>query len=110
MDGGFVRVTRLHLTDVHPDPSLPWANGDVAVFAYLIDHPDGLILVDSGVGEGDELIDALYHPDHHDLAESIARAGHRIEDVSIPIEVLKSAPYNFRHPARPKQATAVTFI
>jgi N-acyl homoserine lactone hydrolase len=85
MEGGLVRVTRLHLTDVHPDPSLPWANGDVAVFAYLIDHPDGLILVDTGVGEGNELIDALYHPDHHDLAESIAGAGRRIEDVSIII-------------------------
>jgi N-acyl homoserine lactone hydrolase len=82
---GFVRVTRLHLTDVHPDPSLPWANGDVAVFAYLIEHSDGLILVDTGVGEGNELIDALYHPDHHGLPESIARAGHRIDDVSMII-------------------------
>jgi N-acyl homoserine lactone hydrolase len=80
-----VRVTRLHLTDVHPDPALPWANGDVAVFAYLIEHPDGLILVDTGVGEGNELIDALYRPEHHDLAESIAGAGHRIEQVSMII-------------------------
>ena len=82
---GFVRVTRLHLTDVHPDPSLPWANGDVAVFAYLIAHSDGLILVDTGVGEGNELIDTLYRPDHHGLPESIARAGHRIDDVSMII-------------------------
>jgi len=82
---GFVRVTRLHLTDVHPDPSLPWANGDVAVFAYLIEHSDGLILVDTGVGEGNELIDTLYRPDHHGLPESIARAGHRIDDVSMII-------------------------
>ena len=80
-----MRVTRLQLTDVHPDPSLPWAHGDVAVFAYLIDHPDGLILVDTGVGSGNELIDALYRPDHHDLAESIAKTGHHIEDVSVII-------------------------
>jgi N-acyl homoserine lactone hydrolase len=80
-----VRVTRLHLTDLHPDSSLPWANGDVAVFAYLIDHRDGLILVDTGVGVENALIDALYRPDHHDLGESILGAGHRIEDVSMVI-------------------------
>ena len=79
------RVVRLHVTDVHPDPSLPWAHGDEAVFAYLIEHADGLILVDTGVGQGNELIDALYRPDHHDLAEEIGRAGHRIGDVSMVI-------------------------
>jgi N-acyl homoserine lactone hydrolase len=82
---GLVRVARLHLTDTHPDPALPWANGDVAVYAYLIDHPDGLILVDTGVGEGNELIDSLYRPEHHDLGEAMAGAGHRIDDVQIVI-------------------------
>lgn len=80
-----VRVTRLHVTDVHPDPALPWADGDAAVYAYLIAHPDGLILVDTGVGEGNELIDAVYHPTHHDLSDTIARAGHRFDDVAIII-------------------------
>ncbi len=79
------RVIRLHVTDVHPDPSLPWAHGDMPVFAYLIEHPDGLVLVDTGVGEGNELIDALYRPDHHDLGDAIAEVGHRIDDVAIVI-------------------------
>lgn len=77
---GGVAVIRLHLSDTHPDPTLPWADGDTSVYAYLIDHPDGLILVDTGVGEGSALIDALYHPDHHDLAEAIERTGHHIGD------------------------------
>lgn len=62
-----MQVHRLHVATTHPDPSLPWADGDAEVYAYLIDHPDGLILVDTGVGEGNEVIDALYRPDHRDL-------------------------------------------
>jgi N-acyl homoserine lactone hydrolase len=80
-----VRVARLHLTDTSPDPSLPWASGPAAVYAYLIDHPDGLILVDTGVGKGNELIDALYRPEHHDLRLAMAGAGHEIRDVQLLI-------------------------
>jgi N-acyl homoserine lactone hydrolase len=80
-----VRVARLHLTDTHPDPSLAWASGPAAVYAYLIDHQDGLILVDTGVGKGNELIDALYRPEHHDLPEALAGAGHEISDVRLLI-------------------------
>ncbi len=80
-----MRVARLHLTDTHPDPSLPWANGITEVYAYLIDHPDGLILVDTGVAPGHEFIDALYHPEHYDLAEAISNAGHRVGDVQVII-------------------------
>jgi hypothetical protein len=72
MENDQVRVARLHLTDTHPDPSLAWASGPAAVYAYLIDHPDGLILFDTGVGEGNELIDALYRPEHHDLGEAMS--------------------------------------
>jgi N-acyl homoserine lactone hydrolase len=78
-----MRVHRLHLSTTHPDPSLPWADGDTQVYAYLIEHPDGLILVDTGVGTGNELIDALYRPEHHDLAEAIASTGHRLDDVAV---------------------------
>ncbi len=80
-----MHVHRLHLTTTHPDPSLPWADGDAEVYAYLIEHPDGLILVDTGVGEGNELIDALYRPERRDLSEAIARTGHRLEDVAIVV-------------------------
>lgn len=78
-------VCRLHVSTTHPDPSLPWADGDTEVYAYLIEHPDGLILVDTGVGEGNAVIDELYQPEHHDLGEAIAASGHRSTDVSIII-------------------------
>lgn len=57
----------------------------MAVFAYLIEHPDGLILVDTGVGDGNDLIDGLYRPHHYDLAEAVGQMGHRIDDVAMVI-------------------------
>ncbi len=78
-----VRVHRLRVSTTHPDPSLPWADGDDEVYAYLIEHPEGLILVDTGVGEGNELINELYRPEHHGLDDAIANTGHRMEEVSL---------------------------
>ena len=80
-----MRIHRLHVSTTHPDPSLPWADGDAEVYAYLIEHPEALILVDTGVGEGNEFIDALYRPEHHGLGEAIASTGHRLGEVSIVI-------------------------
>jgi N-acyl homoserine lactone hydrolase len=83
--GGQLRIHRLHLATTHPDPSLPWADGDAEVYAYLIEHADGLILIDTGVGLGNETIDTLYRPERHDLGAAIAATGHRIQDVVLVI-------------------------
>lgn len=75
-------VHRLHLTDVTPAPNLPWARPTFPVFAYLVMHPTGPILIDSGVGVGHALIDDLYSPVHHDLDEALARHGVAVDDVT----------------------------
>lgn len=67
-----IEVHRLHLTDVTPDPNLPWARPTFPVFAYLVLDPAGAVLIDTGVGTGNELIDALYSPVHHDLGQALA--------------------------------------
>ena len=82
-DAEVVLVHRLQVSTTHPDPALPWADGDTEVYAYLIEHPDGLILVDTGVGEGNPLIDELYQPEHHDLDAAIGAVGCRLGDVSM---------------------------
>jgi glyoxylase-like metal-dependent hydrolase (beta-lactamase superfamily II) len=79
-----VRVSRLHLASTHPDRSLPWADTDVDVYAYLIEHPDGLILVDTGVGSN-ELIETLYRPERQDIADAILGTGHDLNDVVVVI-------------------------
>lgn len=76
-----IEVHRLHLTDVTPDPKLPWTRPTFPVFAYLILDPTGPVLIDTGVGIGNELLDALYSPIHHDLSQALAAHGVAIADV-----------------------------
>lgn len=76
-----IEIKRLHLTDVTPDPNLEWARPTFPVFAYLVLDPIGPILIDTGVGSGSELIDALYSPVHHDLGRALAEHGVEIRDV-----------------------------
>jgi len=77
------RIERLDLATVelpidHPAAGL---GRSVAVHGFLIDHPDGPILVDTGVGFGNELIDELYQPTRADLGERLAQVGVELDDV-----------------------------
>ncbi|CAN5862251.1 MBL fold metallo-hydrolase [soil metagenome] len=55
------------------------------MFSYLVLHPTGPILIDTGVGVGNLLIDDLYSPVHHDLDEALDRHGVGIDDVETVI-------------------------
>ena len=80
-----IEVHRLHLTDVTPDPNLPWTRPTFPVFAFLVLDPAGPILIDTGVGIGNEFIDALYSPVHHDLDRALAAHGVSIDDIGTVI-------------------------
>jgi len=80
-----MRVFRLHLTDVTPSPDLPWARPTFPVFAFLVEHPDGPVLIDTGVGLEHDVIDELYSPVHHDLDEALAEHGVEVSDVTTVI-------------------------
>src|SRR3954447_8646339 len=80
-----IDVHRLHLTDVTPAPNLPWARPTFPVYAYLVMHHDGAVLVDSGVGIGNGLIDELYTPVHHDLDDALGRHGVSVDDIGTVI-------------------------
>ncbi|MGO9558259.1 MAG: N-acyl homoserine lactonase family protein [Acidimicrobiales bacterium] len=49
---------------------------------YVIDHPDGLLLVDSGMGS-DPDVDAHYRPRRHTLDSALAGAGVHLGDVAL---------------------------
>jgi len=49
--------------------------------AFLIRHPNGPILVDTGVGSGHAGIDKLYSQELVPLADALSRAGHAPSDV-----------------------------
>ena len=67
-----VPIHRLHLTDVTPAPNLPWTRPTFPVFAFLVVHPAGPVLIDTGVGVGNAFINELYTPVHYDLDEALA--------------------------------------
>ncbi|MET0419882.1 MAG: MBL fold metallo-hydrolase [Actinoplanes sp.] len=47
---------------------------------YLIEHPDGLLLVDTGMG-GNAEVDAWYQPARVALPEALAAVGVRLDEI-----------------------------
>jgi N-acyl homoserine lactone hydrolase len=76
-----MQVRRLHLTDVTPSPELPWARPSFPVYAFLVEHPDGSVLVDTGVGLDNDFIDKLYSPVHYSLDAALAQYGVEVSDI-----------------------------
>lgn len=77
------RIERLDLATVELPANHPAAElgRSVAVHGFVIDHPDGVILVDTGVGFGNAFIDELYQPSRAELAGLLAGVGIGMDDV-----------------------------
>ena len=67
-------VIPIHLADVTYPESHPLAGRDGPVLAFAIRHPDGLVLVDTGVGEGNAWIEENYRPRSRDVREALTAA------------------------------------
>lgn len=52
-----------------------------ALLGYAVLHPDGVLLFDTGMGEGDPEADAWYRPVRRPLHEALRGAGLAIDDV-----------------------------
>jgi N-acyl homoserine lactone hydrolase len=75
-------IVRLDLAEVELPASHPAAScGRVLVYGFCVVHPDGPILVDTGVGFGNEFIDELYRPERAVLADVLKRSGIKLESV-----------------------------
>jgi len=68
-------VVPLHLADVTYPASHPLAGKDGPVLAFAIRHPEGLILVDTGIGEGNAWIEENYRPRNRPVREALTAAG-----------------------------------
>jgi N-acyl homoserine lactone hydrolase len=55
-----------------------------ACLGYLVEHPDGLILMDSGMGT-DPDVDAHYRPARRPLVAALADAGATTDDVTVVV-------------------------
>jgi glyoxylase-like metal-dependent hydrolase (beta-lactamase superfamily II) len=67
-------VIPLHLANVTYPASHPLAGKDGPVLAFAIRHPDGIILVDTGIGEGNTWVDENYRPRVRDVREALTGA------------------------------------
>ena len=77
------RIERLDLARVELPVDHPAAElgRSIAVHGFLIDHPDGAILVDSGVGYGNVFIDDLYQPRRVELGGLLTQLGIDLAEV-----------------------------
>lgn len=62
----------LTLPDWHPEA---FGSRSAPVYGYVIDHPDGAIVVDTGVGEGNDFIDEVYEPRRVRFEDALAAVG-----------------------------------
>ena len=67
-------VIPLHLADVTYPAAHPLAGQDGPVLAFAIRHPEGIVLVDTGVGEGNAWVEENYRPRVRDIREALAAA------------------------------------
>lgn len=74
-----LKLATLALPDWHPEAH---RTPTCQVNGYAIDHPDGPIVFDTGVGTGSELIDELYDPDVLLLDEALNAAGMELTSVT----------------------------
>lgn len=76
-------ILRLDLAVIELPDSHPAARRrrTIPVYGYCIVHPDGPILVDTGVGFGNEFIDDLYNPQRATLGDLLQQAGIEMGEV-----------------------------
>lgn len=68
-------VIALHLADVTYPEAHPRAGAQGEVYAFVIRHGDGAILVDTGIGGGHDWIEAHFRPVRRPLAEALRARG-----------------------------------
>src|SRR5207245_10438837 len=74
-------VVPLHLADVTYPYGHPLAGEDGPVLGFAIRHPDGVMLVDTGIGEGNAWIDEHYRPRRREVREALRASGLAPESV-----------------------------
>jgi len=79
-------VHALRLADLIYPEGHPRYGETGPVFAFLVDHPDGPVLVDTGIGPPHQLIDRLYKPARYPLEEALAGLGLAPKDVRLIVK------------------------
>ncbi len=97
-------VVRLHMGHFIAPAHLPFAGAAVVVDGFLIRHPSGPVLLDTGIGEGMPEVDALYKPVRRELDAVLRDAGVALKDVRVIANChlhFDHSGNNFRFPGVP---------
>lgn len=76
------------------------------VHAWVVHHPDGAILVDTGIGAGNPTIDAWFHPEVTDVGEALASAGLEVGD----IDAIVLSHLHFDHCGQQRRLRAPVYV
>lgn len=102
-------IDRLDLATVTTVPEWHPEHGTFEPFpvhAWLIRHPHGAILVDTGVGVGNEVIDEWYHPVTTPLLDALAGVGVAASDISAVVV----SHLHFDHCGQQEVLTAPVYV
>lgn len=74
-------VIRLHMGHFIAPAHLPFAGAAIVVDAFLVRHPSGPVLLDTGIGKGLPEVEAMYNPMRTDLDRTLGDAGTSLREV-----------------------------
>ena len=74
--------------------------------SFVIHHPDGPIVIDTGIGSGNEFIDQLYAPQIVDIGDALASCGVDLTQV----QALVLTHLHFDHCGQARRFAAPTFV
>ena len=77
------RIDRMLLATLAPPQWHPRAaDGTIEVFGYVVHHPDGVVLVDTGMGSDSQFLDELYAPETVDIVTALNGFVYLAQDAS----------------------------
>src|SRR6266516_3171947 len=74
-------VIRLHMGHFTAPEQLPFAGAAVVVDAFLVRHPSGPVLLDTGIGVGLPEVEVMYKPVRSSLDTVLREAGVSVEEI-----------------------------
>jgi glyoxylase-like metal-dependent hydrolase (beta-lactamase superfamily II) len=79
---GRSEVLLLDLGEVVLPADHPQGSGALPILAYAVSHAGGVLLFDTGVGEGNAEVDEVYSPRRTEVAAALATHGLSLADVT----------------------------
>jgi glyoxylase-like metal-dependent hydrolase (beta-lactamase superfamily II) len=103
-------VIRLHMGHFTAPDHLPFAGAAVVVDAFLVRHPSGPVLLDTGIGVGLPDVETMYKPVRRPLDDVLRDAGVSVGDIRAVANChmhFDHSGNNFRFPGVPILAQKV---